>query len=118
MAVAWLGQYHRTFRVTGPMDNASAGESGQRTALSTPNNAIFNGHPRDAVGEELSRRYYARELRSLSFTGRWPCCPEAMLSRSPHCCAVLADAFWCGAVVARLCWPLIVMPLPARSRAR
>ena len=28
--------------------------------------AICNGHPRDAAGEELSRRYYARELRSLS----------------------------------------------------
>jgi hypothetical protein len=27
---------------------------------------ICNGHPRDAGGEELSRRYYARELRSLS----------------------------------------------------
>jgi len=28
--------------------------------------AICNGHPRDAGGEELSRRYYARVLRSLS----------------------------------------------------
>ena len=28
--------------------------------------AICNGHPYDAGGEELSRRYYARELRSLS----------------------------------------------------
>ena len=28
--------------------------------------AICNGHPDDAWGEELSRRYYARELRSLS----------------------------------------------------
>jgi hypothetical protein len=36
--------------------------------------AICNGHPRDAAGEELSRRYYARELRSLSFPGRRPCC--------------------------------------------
>ena len=32
--------------------------------------AICNGHPRDAGGEELSRRYYARELRSLSFPGK------------------------------------------------
>jgi hypothetical protein len=31
--------------------------------------AIGNGHPSDARGEELSRRYYARELRSLSFPG-------------------------------------------------
>jgi hypothetical protein len=36
--------------------------------------AICNGHPRDAGGEELSRRYYARELRSLSFPGNLPCC--------------------------------------------
>jgi hypothetical protein len=28
--------------------------------------AICNGHPRDAGGEDLSRRYYERELRSLS----------------------------------------------------
>ena len=28
--------------------------------------AICNGHPRDAAGEGLSRRYYERELRSLS----------------------------------------------------
>ncbi len=27
--------------------------------------AICNGHPRDAGGEDLSRRYYERELRSL-----------------------------------------------------
>jgi hypothetical protein len=28
--------------------------------------AICNGHPGDPGGEELARRYYARELRSLS----------------------------------------------------
>jgi hypothetical protein len=28
--------------------------------------AICNGHPSDAAGEDLARRYYARELRSLS----------------------------------------------------
>ena len=28
--------------------------------------AICNGHPHNAAGEELSHRYYARELRSLS----------------------------------------------------
>ncbi len=28
--------------------------------------AIGNGHPVDAAGQELSRRYYARQLRSLS----------------------------------------------------
>jgi hypothetical protein len=31
--------------------------------------AICNGHPRDAWGADLSRRYYQRELRSLSFPG-------------------------------------------------
>jgi hypothetical protein len=72
MAVAWLEQHHRTFRGTAPMGNAPAGENGQRTALSTPNNAICNGHPRDAAGEDLSRRYYARELRSLSAAASSP----------------------------------------------
>jgi hypothetical protein len=28
--------------------------------------AICNGHPRDTAGEDLARRYYQRELRSLS----------------------------------------------------
>ena len=28
--------------------------------------AIFNGHPRDPGGEDLSRAYYPRRLRSLS----------------------------------------------------
>jgi hypothetical protein len=36
--------------------------------------AICNGHPRDTDGEELARRYYGRELRSLSFPGNLPCC--------------------------------------------
>jgi hypothetical protein len=31
---------------------------------------ICNGHPHDTHGEELARRYYERELRSLSFPGR------------------------------------------------
>jgi hypothetical protein len=38
--------------------------------------AICNGHPCDAVGEDLSRRYYARELRSATSS------PSAK-SRSP-----------------------------------
>ena len=32
--------------------------------------AICNGHPADAAGEDLARRYYERELRSLSFPGK------------------------------------------------
>jgi hypothetical protein len=48
--------------------------------------AICNGHPRDAGGEDLSRRYYERELRSLSFPGNSPCC-----SRS---CCLHRHAVW------------------------
>jgi len=36
--------------------------------------AICNGHPGNAHGEELSRRYYQRELRSLSFPRNSSCC--------------------------------------------
>jgi hypothetical protein len=36
--------------------------------------AICNGHPSDARGDDLARRYYERELRSLSFSGSLPCC--------------------------------------------
>jgi hypothetical protein len=39
--------------------------------------AICNGHPGDPGGEELARRYYARELRSLSFPGNSPCCSRS-----------------------------------------
>jgi hypothetical protein len=44
--------------------------NGQRTDPNTLDNAICNGHPRDAGGEDLSRRYYERELRSVSFPGK------------------------------------------------
>ena len=43
--------------------------------------AICNGHPRDAGGEDLSRRYYQRELRSLSFPGNRLCCPRSCCPR-------------------------------------
>jgi hypothetical protein len=36
--------------------------------------AAFNGHPRDAEAARLSRLYYQRRLRSLSFPGKLPCC--------------------------------------------
>ena len=36
--------------------------------------AICNGHPRDVGSADLARRYYERELRSLSFPGNSPCC--------------------------------------------
>lgn len=50
------------------------GKSGQRTALSTPNNDIFNDHPRDPDGADLACAYYGRRLRSLSFPGNPRCC--------------------------------------------
>lgn len=50
--------------------------------------AICNGHPYDAAGEELSRRYYARELRSLSFPGKRSCCPRSVASIAVTCCPV------------------------------
>ncbi len=43
--------------------------------------AICNGHPAAADGEDLSRRYYQRELRSLSFPGNRPCCPRSCCTR-------------------------------------
>jgi hypothetical protein len=71
--------------------NASAGENGQRTALSTFDNAIFNHPPRDAAGAELACAYYGRRLRSLSFPGKWPCCPRSCcVRRSP----VLSGSPW------------------------
>jgi hypothetical protein len=39
--------------------------------------ALANGHPRDPGGMELSRRYYERRLRSLSFPGNSPCCSSS-----------------------------------------
>jgi hypothetical protein len=40
---------------------------------------IFNGHPRDAHGADLTRRYYQRRLRSLSFPGNRAVLPEVVL---------------------------------------
>jgi hypothetical protein len=86
MALVWLAQHHRTFWGTVPMGNVRAGENGQRTALSTPNNGICNGHSRDAHGADLARRYYERELRSLSFPGRLACCRRS--------CCVPGSVVW------------------------
>jgi hypothetical protein len=46
----------------------------------------FNNHPRDPDGADLACAYYGRRLRSLSFPGRWPCCPRPCCA---HCSAVL-----------------------------
>jgi hypothetical protein len=48
--------------------------------------AICNGHPRDVGSEDLSRRYYQRELRSLSFPGNRRYCGSS--------CCVLRCAVW------------------------
>jgi hypothetical protein len=49
--------------------------------------AICNGHPRDAIGHDLSRRYYARELRSLSFPGRSACYRRLCCARLTVLCS-------------------------------
>jgi hypothetical protein len=59
--------------------------------------AICNGHPSDAGGADLSRRYYERELRSLSFPGMKLCCGRS-------CCV-----HWC-AVWSRLSWRWVAGP--------
>ena len=48
--------------------------------------AICNGHPRDAGGEDLSRRYYQRELRSLSFPERHRVARGHVASAAVPCC--------------------------------
>jgi hypothetical protein len=42
----------------------------------------FNNHPRDPDGADLACAYYGRRLRSLSFPGRWPCCPRPCCAHS------------------------------------
>jgi hypothetical protein len=39
--------------------------------------ALANGHPRDDETARLSRLYYQRRLRSLSFPGNSPCCSRS-----------------------------------------
>jgi hypothetical protein len=75
--------------------------------------ALANGHPRDPGGMELSRRYYERRLRSLSFPGKRPCCPRSCcVRRSP----VLSGSPWtrlAGEINADLGTSRIVVVLPA-----
>jgi hypothetical protein len=56
---------------------------GQRTEFNTPDNAIFNDHPRDAAGAELACAYYGRRLRSLSFPRKFVVLQQVVL-RSPQ----------------------------------
>ncbi len=49
--------------------------------------AICNDHPGDARGTELTRRYYQRGLRSLSFPGMKLCWRQVVL-RPPVRCVV------------------------------
>ena len=90
MAVVWLTQHRRTFRGTARWETPLQERSGQRTALITPNNAAFNGYPRDGGAAEASRRYYQPRLRWLCFPGKAPCSPRtscvrrgSVLTRSP-----------------------------------
>jgi hypothetical protein len=54
--------------------------------------AICSGHPRDACGEDLARRYYQRELRSLSFPGISPCCSRSCCLRYRPVSQVVVEA--------------------------
>jgi len=47
--------------------------------------AICNGHPPGAH-VDLTRRYYERELRSLSFPGKSLCCPRSCCVSVFPCC--------------------------------
>lgn len=61
--------------------------AGGRTAESVAEEAFatFNGHPPDTRTADLSRRYYQRQLRSLSFPGNSACCSRSCCL---HCRAV------------------------------
>jgi hypothetical protein len=54
--------------------------------------AICNGHPRVADGADLTRRYYQRELRSLSFPGNSPCCSRSCCLRYRPVSQVVVEA--------------------------
>ena len=75
--------------------------------------AAFNDHPRDDETARLSRLYYQRRLRSLSFPGKRPCCPRSCcVRRSP----VLSGSPWtrlAGEINADLGTSRIVVVLPA-----
>lgn len=58
-----------------------AGPGGSPEEIADEAFAICNGHPGDADGADLARRYYERELRSLSFPGHRPCCPRSCCTR-------------------------------------
>jgi hypothetical protein len=56
--------------------------------------AAFNDHPRDAETTRLSRLYYQRRLRSLSFPGNRRCCSRSCCF---NCCAVWSRSSRCAA---------------------
>jgi hypothetical protein len=60
----------------------------------------FNDHPRDPDGADLACAYYGRRLRSLSFPGRWPCCPRPCCA---HCSAVLPADHRCLPIIGLGC---------------
>jgi hypothetical protein len=54
--------------------------------------ALANGHPRDAGTARLSRLYYQRRLRSLSFPGISPCCSRSCCLRYRPVSQVVVEA--------------------------
>jgi len=91
--VALDGQGHHTGMLNGyqPGDPVvrvftyQAAPAGSPEEIAEEAFGICNGHPRDACGQHLARRYYARGLRSLSFPGNSPC---GSRSCCLHCRAV------------------------------
>jgi hypothetical protein len=86
-------RHHRTNMHWSRVSASRPPESGQRTTLSTLNNALANGHPRDPGSAKLSRRYYERRLRSLSFPRRSACCPRSCcVRRGPRVVQIAVDS--------------------------
>ncbi len=71
MALVWLAQHHRTFRGTAPMGNVRAGENGQRTALSTPNNSRFKAELQEEYPHLLPAWYAFRDARAHHRAVEW-----------------------------------------------
>jgi hypothetical protein len=105
--VALDGQGHHTGMLEGyqPGDPVvrvftyQAAPAGSPEEIAEEAFAICNGHPRDARGEDLARRCYQRELRSLSFPGNFPCCRRSCCLDVSVC--VVRNSAWvcpCSAV--------------------
>lgn len=75
--------------------------------------AICNDHPADEHGQDLARRYYQRQLRSLSFPGKRPCCPRSCCVHcGPRVVRIAVDSATCRKINADLGASRIVVVLP------